>query len=146
MFINSTGCFNKFADGVLNSIFLSISNVKDALSKASLGTRIDLIPGSFLRFAVDDLAFHVYKLFKGMLSSAVYTEQWKLTYITPINKSGNNFDIKCYRPVVILSKLSLVFERVGYDKRYPSLLKKSRSVNRLCSAKVLSSTAASLSP
>ena len=71
----TTGCFNNFAEGVLNSITLSISDVKDALSKASMGTGIDLIPGSFLRFAADDLAFHVYKLFEGMLSSAGYPEQ-----------------------------------------------------------------------
>ena len=127
MFSSSTGCFNDFADGVLNSITLSISDVKDALSKASLGTGIDLIPGSFLRFAVDDLAFHVYKLFdvyKLLLSSAVYPEQWTFSYITPIFKSGNNSDIKCYRPISIRSKLSLVFERVVYDKLYPFIINK----------------------
>ena len=108
---------------------MSISDVKDALSEASLGTCIDLNPCSFLSFAVDDLAFHVYKLFEGMLSSAMYPEQWELSYITPIFKSGANSDIKSHRPISILSKFSLVFERVVYDKLYPSIIKKSRSFN-----------------
>ena len=125
---------------------MSISDVKDALSEASLGTCIDLNPCSFLRFAVDDLAFHVYKLFEGMLSSAMYPEQWELSYITPIFKSGANSDIKSHRPISIFSKLSLVFERVVYDKLYPSIIKKSRSFNSVFfSEKILSSTAASLS-
>ena len=75
VFSSSTGCFNNFADGVLNSITLSIYVVKDALSKVSLGTGIDHIPGFLLFFAVGDRDFHVYKLFEGMLSSAVYPEQ-----------------------------------------------------------------------
>ena len=73
----TTGDFTDFSDNIQNSIIFTLSDVKNALSVASLGTSIDLIPGAFQRFPADHLVFHVQKQFEGIRGSANYPEKKK---------------------------------------------------------------------
>ena len=83
---------------------------------ASLGTGIDLIPGLLLRHT--SFSFHVLKLFEAIVESSVYPLSWKRAVITPIYKSGNKSLIVSYR-LIILPKLSLIFEKLLFKFLYP---------------------------
>ncbi|MEL6989161.1 MAG: reverse transcriptase domain-containing protein, partial [Bacteroidota bacterium] len=48
----------------------------------------------------------------------MYPELWKISRVIPIYKSGSRDNIRNYRPVSILSKLSLVFERLLFEKLF----------------------------
>ena len=72
----------------------------------------------FLKTCSSELNFHVYNLFQSILHNGIYPEEWKIAKITPVFKSGKNQDVRCYRPIRLLSKLSLSFERVIFKKMY----------------------------
>ena len=83
-----------------------------------LGKGHDGISGDFLKTCCSEISFHVYKLFQSILHSSIYPEEWKIAEITPVFKSGKKQDVTCYRPISLLSKLSLSFERVIFKKLY----------------------------
>ena len=62
--------------------------------------------------------FQVFKLFEGILAGSQFPDAWKTSYFTPNFKTDDKLDVECYRPVSLLSKLSLVFEKILYDKFY----------------------------
>ena len=53
-----------------------------------------------------------------MLKHSFWPNEWKQTIITPLHKSGNIESICKYRPISCLSKLSLVIERLLFNKLY----------------------------
>ena len=79
---------------------------------ASIGTGIGLIPGLLLKHTSSSLSFHVLKLVEAIVEASVYLLSWKRAVITPIFKSGIKTLILSYRPISILPKLSLVFEKL----------------------------------
>ena len=42
-----------------------------------------------------------------------------LIYITPLHKNGSTSDVKNYRPISLLPKLSIVFEKMLFNFLYP---------------------------
>ena len=60
----------------------------------------------------------MYKLFQSNLQSGIYPEEWKVAKNIPVFKSGKKQDVIRYRPISLLSKLSLWFERVDFKKLY----------------------------
>lgn len=58
---------------------------------------------------------HIFNL---SLSAGVFLDDWKLTFITPILKSGNKNDIANYRPISKLTTISKLFECIVKDKIY----------------------------
>ena len=111
--------FADFSDRLHNNLIFNEGDVKMALSKASLGCGFDNIPGEFLRSAESSLSFHLTKLFHSMAHNCLFPDSWKKAVITPVFKKGTRSQIVSYRPISILSKLSLVFERVIFNFLYP---------------------------
>ena len=62
--------------------------------------------------------FQVFKLFEGILAGSQFPDAWKSSYFTPNFKTDDKLNVECYRPVSLLSKLSLVFEKLLNDKLY----------------------------
>ena len=93
----------------------------DALKTASLGTGIDRIPGNLLRYASKQLYYHVWKLFQSILLHARYPDRWKQSRVVSIFKGGDKTSVPCWRPISILPKLSLVFEKVIFRQLDPTL-------------------------
>ena len=119
MYSASTETDLDFSEREFNSMSFDSDNVNQKLTNASLGTGIDLIPGLLLRHTSFSLYFHVLKLFEANVESSVYTLSWKRAVITPNFKSGKKSLIVSYRPVGILPKLSLVFEKLLFKSLYP---------------------------
>ena len=116
---SQSSIFNDFSPCEFNDIFFTIQDVENALFSVSPGTGLDQIPGSFLSKHYKDLSFHVYNLFCEICKTDIFRSSWKESYVRPIYKAGDKKLINSYRPNRILSKLSLVFERICYDTLYP---------------------------
>ena len=112
VFNHKTSAFGNISDNEVNTVQITQNGVCDALYLSTPGKGQDGISGDFLKACCSEFSFHVYKLFQSILHSGIYPEEWKIAKITPIFKSGKKQDVTCYRPISLLSKLSLSFERV----------------------------------
>lgn len=57
-------------------------------------------------------------VFNKSLSSGVFVDDWKVTAITPIFKSGKKNDVANYRPISKLSTIAKLFEWIVKEKMY----------------------------
>ena len=104
-----------FSEDLSNSVPITFSAVYSALLKAKDGCGLDRIPGLFLSFCASDIYFHVLKLFVHITETSCFPSNWKSSYIRPVYKNGPRNFINSYRPISILSKLSLAFEPNLFD-------------------------------
>ena len=118
VFNHKTSAFKDFSDNEIKTVQITQNDVFDALCFPTPGKGHDGISGDFLKTCCSDLSFHVYKLFQSNLHSGIYPEEWKIAKNIPVFKSGKKQDVRCYRPISLLSKLSLSFERVDFKKMY----------------------------
>ena len=52
------------------------------------------------------------KLFNKILTSSIYTEQWKISYLTPIHKKGSIYETSNYRGICVNSVIAKLFSNV----------------------------------
>ena len=107
----------------LNTLSFTETDVCKALERASLGTGYDGIPGALLRYLSSSCSFHVFKLFQAIAHHCCYPDQWKFAYVIPVHKGGQRNVFSNYRPISILPKLSLVFERILVANLLPQVKK-----------------------
>ena len=118
VFNHKTSAFSDFSDNEIITVQTTQIYVFDALYFSTPGKGYDGISGDFLKTCCSELSSHVYNLFQSILHSGNYPKEWKIAKITPIFKSGEKQDVTCYRPISLLSKLSLSFKRVIFKKLY----------------------------
>ena len=107
--------YNDFSENLLNSVTITFSAVYIALLKTKDGSGLDRIPGLFPSSCASDSCFHVLKLFVHITETSCFPADWRRSYIRPVYKNGPRNFINSYRPISILSKLSLAFERILFD-------------------------------
>ena len=111
--------YTDFSPNIHNDIDFCMADVEYTLARASLGCGLDSVPGLLLREAAAPLSIHVLHLFRSICSNGTYPDVWKQSCVTPVHKSGDRSKIANYRPISILPKLSLVFERLLFNALYP---------------------------
>ena len=86
---------------------------------SSMGS--DNIPSFVLREFATILSPAVQQLFYWVTKNCSWPSLWKKSYITHLHKTRPLNLIENYRPISILCKLSLVFERISFDFIYPKV-------------------------
>ena len=113
-------------DIFLDDFDFSVTDIELLLNDCddSLATGPDNIPSFVLKSSSRVSAPAVYALFQSIKSSTIWPSEWKHCYVTGLPKLGSTSDVKNYRPISILSKLSLLFERLLFNFLYPKNQKK----------------------
>ena len=73
--------------------------------KLSSSPGLDNIHSCILKNCADNLSYPLFILFNKSLNISYFPEIWKESYIIPLHKSGNKFEVSNYRGI---AKLSIV--------------------------------------
>jgi len=94
-----------------NSHF-SVSDILTKLKTLSNTTSAgpDGIPGSFLANIKSAISVPIWIIFRRSLDESIFPDIWKLSSVTLIHKTGDQDDIRNYRPISVLSHLAKLFE------------------------------------
>ena len=104
-----------------NKCVLTLNDIFEELNRISTKTcpGPDAIPSIFFNECKFVLAVPLLILFNRSLSSGVFPDKWKITYVTPIPKGGDNTQVTNYRPISIISIIPKLFESIVSKKLNP---------------------------
>ena len=78
----------------------------------------DGISAKLLRASSSVIAQPLAKIINESLDTGIYPDEWKVSKVMPVFKSGSKDDVKNYRPISILSVISKIIERHVYNHFY----------------------------
>ena len=84
-------------------------------------TGVDGISGQMLLLCDDSIILPLNIIFKDILLTSTYPDQWKLANVTPIFKKSDKQLIKNYRPISLLPICSKIFEKIIFKNLYSYL-------------------------
>ena len=98
---------------LVSEVVITPTDVETALSKVdvSKGAGPDQIPNRVLKECCHSLYLPLYRIFSDSLNRGVFPDNWKLSNVCPIFKSGNKNDVSNYRPISILSSIPKRFQQ-----------------------------------
>ena len=77
----------------------------------------DCIPMVVLKNCEPELSYILAKLFNKCLKESCFPDCWKVSLVVPVFKNvGERSTAKNYRPVILLSMVSKVFEKLDISK------------------------------
>ena len=109
----------------LYMINITSSTVKDILEilDTSKSSGPDEVSAKFLKNTSKAIAPILSKIFNFSMHTAVFPDQWKLAYVTPLHKKNEEYLCQNYRPISLLPCLSKVFERCVFKDVYNYLIR-----------------------
>ena len=108
----------------LLSSFSVESIIKDIVKiKESSALTHDGFPSKFLKSSLYLFGSLFYPLFCSVILCRTFPTIWKVARISPIFKDGSGKNIKFYRPISLLPKVSLLFERIIFNYLHSCLRK-----------------------
>ena len=109
----------------ISTLNLSLLDVESALLAIDDNTSLDLhgIANFFLKNCAINISLPLLLIFNKSLSSGSFLDDWKLSQIVPIHKSGCKEDIRNYRPISKLPCIPKLFESIITNKISPHINK-----------------------
>ena len=101
---------------------------------------MDQISNRVFKLAAPVVYKQLSELFNLSLKSGEYPDDWKLAKVSPVFKAGKRNDPNNYRPLSILSTISIVFEKLVYEQIYNYLTKNNLLDSRQSGFRSLPST------
>ena len=101
-------------DADLSKLTVNYDTVFKQLNQLNVkkGSGPDGVPNIFLRNCAIGLCEPITHILSKSLESGVFPTAWKLSFISPIHKSGIRSDVTNYRPICIQPALSKLFEKI----------------------------------
>jgi hypothetical protein len=99
-------------DPLFGALQFTLDEVQSVLLELDVikGVGPDGIPPLTLKNCASAFARPRSLLFNRSLSTCVFLDRWKLSYMTPIFKKGRRINVEDYRGVAILSAITKSFE------------------------------------
>ena len=69
-------------------------------------------------------------IFRNIIQTGIYQDQWKHTNATPVHKKDDKQKIKNYRPISLLPICAKLFERILFNNIYNYLISNSLTTNQ----------------
>ena len=129
-FIHEDTVYFSELDGKIrrDEILRAIATLKNGKAIGNDGVLGEMIkPGKEILIHVDILV----KLFNKILTSSIYTKQWKISYLTPIHKKGSIYETSNYRGICVNSVIAKLFSNV-LNNRLMTFIKGRKLLNDVC--------------
>ena len=104
-----------FLEDIFDSMTVESIYGKIMAMKSSGTVLFDNLPPILVKLCPELFARLLFVLFSAVIHTLVYPEIWKTAFIRPLHKAGSKTDITNYRPISLLPKISLIFEKGIYD-------------------------------
>ena len=104
----------QFNDDELKTIILSLNPNK------SHGC--DNIPIQMIQLCMESIHIPLGIIFRNLISTGIFPDQWKLANVTPIHKKGDKQPVSNYRPISLLPVCSKIFEKLIFTNVYRYLV------------------------
>ena len=104
-----------FLEDIFDSMTIE-SIYRKILAMKSAGTVLsDNLPPLLVKLCPELYAHLLFILFSAVIHTLVYPGFWKTAYTRPLHKSESKTDITNYRPISLIPKVSLIFEKNMFD-------------------------------
>ena len=106
----------KFKSVTKHWVLTVLKGIKEAKASGP-----DKIPAKILKGAAELICVPLALIFNQSLWKGVFPEKWKVARAPPIFKSGQQSDMNNYRPISVLSGVSVLFEKLVHDQLFEFL-------------------------
>ena len=109
----------------LSHFDIDIKEIKDLIKviKINKAHGHDDISVQMIKLCGDDICLPLLLIFKNILHTGLYPNQWKLANVTPVHKKKDKQTVGNYRPISLLPIFDKIFERIVFKNLYNYLLK-----------------------
>ena len=116
--------FDYVTNSRLSSFEIDPNEIKDIISGLSTNKAHgpDNISVNMLKLCVDQLCVPLVIIFKNILETGIFPDQWKEANVTPVHKKNDKQVVENYRPISLLPILAKVFERIIFKNLYKYLI------------------------
>lgn len=111
----ASSCYSNICEYIpVSSLSLSCRQVLNALLMLNTkkGLRSGHTPPLVLKLCAFELCYPLFSIFNLSLRHGVFPDRWKVSFITPIFKSGSRSDVANYRGVAILETIGKLLESI----------------------------------
>ena len=116
--------FQYITETKLNSVTIKKEDILSLIRglNPNKATGSDDISGQMLLICDESVVLPLMIIFRNILESSIYPDQWKLANVVPIYKKEDKQLVKNYRPISPLPICGKIFEKIIFDSLYAYLV------------------------
>ena len=116
--------FQYVTEARINSIIIKKEDILSLIRglNPNKATGSDDISGQMLLICDESAVLPLMIIFRNILESSIYPDQWKLANVVPIYKKEDKQLVKNYRPISLLPICGKIFEKIIFDSLYAYLV------------------------